>query len=59
MNKECEVITFKADDIGTYTNCNNGVKIVSEDGKEFIIKNASVKVFERKGISYKAVEINL
>lgn len=56
---DCEVITVNMEDIGSFINHNNGVKIIYKDGKEMFIDSAVVKEGTRRGIPFENIEIKL
>lgn len=54
-----EVITINSKDVKDFVECDNGVKVIHKDDKEFFIENATIKNSVRNGLSYRNVELKI
>lgn len=54
-----EVININSKDVSDFVECDNGVKVIHNDGKEFLIGNATIKESMPRGLSYRSIEMRI
>lgn len=54
-----KVISISSKDIGDLVECDNGVKVIHNNGKEFLIDNAIIKDSMPHGLSYRSIEMRM